>query len=772
MKHLTVALVTVACLAQGPVLAQEKELSGVDAEQSLIATAIRKLNAYASKCERAGARTKARIAWLEIVHEYHVDHGETREKLGHKKVGTVWSPPPATEDLLPEPDDVSKRVVRKLENTWTALGREMGAAHAEVARRFQKEGNTDRVNYHYRRALRFDPTISEAGLALGLKSYQGAWVTPIQLQVLLRERLLGHLVDVLNKTTYEVVMPEGKQNKWLERVREGMSDSFRCFKGPTAELWGDLPPKILRTAVHDIERCNLLIRGLFCGYSKFRWELDDAPLFIVTKEEMRYRALVDSTDETAKEKAFSKDHVSGVWLGSRADNAYGTWKVDLDNLRDSVIRNTANHFAHTNASALDEGFGHASCAWLRGKSLSFFLNLEEAKKPKPQGHTVSGTPEKKVDNRLLIPEIAYWRDLVLQQAWEGTGPSLGQLMLFTVQHMPHAARIKAWSMVHYLTMRDPRLIRYLDKAAEKAGDPDTVRKRFDAISPIPLDRLEADWRNYWRSDESRLAPWRDEPAKDLGERKVEKWLQQVSLWRCKHRLAPLGHAPGLPENVETLVQKRTVLEALEGDRDPDGEEVDKLQTEMHWKQLLIVPKRLLEREVTEELFLVPGYRDLLCAPVVGMIRYAVHTQGVILYVSPVDPGETACPPAFYPPSQEKTVPGRFPVAALGSRAVKLYKMEWDVAGAKEIGYPFTLHLGPVDADYDPNVSCKVDVDGKGLGVTLIEPRENLPRRLSIPGVYVCFPRKPLTKGKQVVVTWKWYPRDGGPQTKQLEFTSR
>ena len=105
-------------------------------------------------------------------------------------------------------------------------------------------------------------------------------------------------------------------------------------------------------------------------------------------------------------------------------------------------------------------------------------------------------------------------------------------------------------------------------------------------------------------------------------------------------------------------------------------------------------------------------------------------------------------------------------------AIKLYDMEWDVGGAVDIGYPLSLHLGPMDPDYDPDVSCEVSVEGRGVGVTVVEPREGLPRKLSVPGVYICFPRRPLPSGKRVRVSWKWYPPNGREQSKQLEFTAR
>lgn len=757
---LYLAVCSSPCRAQSPV---------TGAEKALVAEAIRQLDKFAMRCQRAGAPGRGRIAWLEIVHEYDSDHVRTRKSLGHKRSGKVWHPP---SDREPEPDPADAHARAALDKSWSGICRNLGAMHRRLAQQMQKAGVAKRARYHFRRALRFVPDDAIAGAALGLTVFDGAWLTPLQTTLEMRSRLVDQVVEVLRKTSFEIQeVPSNQKNLWLEKAQPGMSKAFRGFRGPSVEIWGDYDPTIVRAAVQAAERCNLLTRAMLRGNPDYRWELDVAPTFLLTASEERYHRLVDSSSRTDKKKKFAKEHLSGVWLrnGSNAVYVDHTEEPHRDIVLDTVVRVSISNAGDTRTFALTEGLGHSGCGWLLGRTLNFFLDLAGQKPPpKPTGTSASRPKPARPSDAVLIPDVGVWHSLVRQQAWEGIGPSLAELLLFTAQNTPRIARVQAWSWIHYAMARDPSLLRRLDAAADTTTMTTAaeIEKRFDADSQLKMRELEADWRRYWRTEEPRLASRRRQK-----ESATDAWLQQISAYRAAMRRTPFGHAPGLPAEAEALAGRRDVAKALDAAIDPSDLSLSD-EEQAVFGRMLFVPKKLVGgKQLHADLFVLPGSRDLLCAPVHGIIRYRSLPRGVVLYVPSVAAPKKPLPPTLFPADGASDVPERFPVKALGESAVELLDIAWDVGKAKFLGYPMSLHFGAL-GDHDPEASCRVTVAGKAVAVTMIGPRDGTPRKLTLPATYVCLPRRPLPGGAKIVATWTWYPERGGREERRVAFTTR
>lgn len=746
-------LVAIAALACGARLAGQ-----TPSEIALRKLACTRLEEHAARCDKLGAKASAQIARWEIVEEYDPDHPEVRRKLGHQRVGERWAPDleaPAASD------EIDDRARAQIDKSWRQLATELGTRHLQVAKELTASGATESAARHFRRTLRFQPGDDDAGKALGLDWIDGLWLSPVETEVLCRRRLLQQAVQQLRSTQFPVTdLSAGPPHPWVQKHLPDVAPSYRGCRGPSTEVWGNLPPEVLREALQAAERANLLLRALLGDTRGRGWQENLPPVFLFDTDASHYARAVDASANSTEVKASLKQHNGGVWLEhERRKLFFGLQNGEPEFASDDAVRCTAGHAVNTGLFTLQEGIGHACCGWLLGRSLNFFLNLAPTK---PATGTSAST---KTGQDLLIPSMSAWYSMAVTQAWARTDPDAEHLVRYRSDNTPAEARIKAWSLVHYLLFRDPALLAHLETGATQGGDNlAKIGAAFEKAAALPLRELEANWRSHWRTVESGPDPWSGSSARPAdAERKLGAWLEAASRWRIARGLPPLGRVPGLPAACRGVLSAPGAVDAAACTQ-PAGAEVT---DDAAWNDVLVIPSVGSQTAKTiDALLVVPGCRDLLLSPSTTVVRYGLDRDRALLGIGRQPIAATLRTPWFHPPAASTEIPASVPVAALGATAAAALGLP---AGPM-IGQPLSMHFGPCQPV--AKVECEVATAAGPIEGRLVTPDPTLPRRLSAPGMFVFYPLTPLPAGAAIEVTWRWRTERGQPQECRVQFRTR
>lgn len=711
-------------------------IAGARAQDDVARRAADRLADHAEQCAKAGAIDAARRAWLEVLFVYERDSERARRYLvdTRERVAELGA-------------DGGERGALRADASWTRARRDLAELHRDAARREARAGPGEAATAHWRRVLRFAPADEEAGRALGLEPFDGAWLEPHRAETLIGDRARDQVLVLLAETTWPV-----------EPVREGpvaeiLAQAPRVrrltgVRGPSTEVWTDKGREANTAVLLHVERAVLLTRALLAS-ARDRDALarGSIPMYVGVERRADYQALCELGDQSGEQRAFARDRAIATWLRREPRRIYlanATGAVLLD----WAVRCTAVRVASPEPFALLEGTGHAACQWLLGRSLNHFAGTP----PQRGERTLSDA----LTADVTLPDQRVWQRLAIEQAWLGNGPDLANLLGLDADNMPVSARLDAWALQRYLLARDPALAHRLGAAGVAgAGRAGAVRDAFVEPDGLGLDELHEQVRAHWRYDETGLVRWREASHADgPAETRVFEALRAIAKARATALRPPFGAVRGLPAPVRRAVQTPRVRAVLAGEldaRELSGDE--RAQFEDVAAGAIDVATATL-RDLDGEVFHgIPALRDLVLAAEVGTVRFAVDGSRTLLWIPPLPPDASA-PAVVSPADGAERVPTGVAALELGAAAVQQLGV---APGTSRVGWPITLHVGLVPRDGE--VSCDVTTDRGPIAGVVVRPSRDLACRLAPPSVVVFVPVAPLPAATQVEVSWRW--SDGG-----------
>lgn len=744
-------LLAAAAIAQAP-----PKSPPVAAELPFLASAAKKLDAYAAQCAKSGYPQKARITWLEVVAEYDADDASAREQLGYVRQGTAWQRKPGFD--FADQDNPNPTAAKTLLQKWESLARELGEGHRALAQQLDADGQQQRAQYHYGRALRFVPDDAKAQAAAGVTNFEGISGTAAELQMLQRSRAMDRVLTRQVETAYKVEPVEQKEPH-LDKA----GVAYTAVRSEHFVVFGDYPAATLQQAAEWSERSLAFCKEAFAGeaWSK-RAAVTQQYAYFSTRE--AWAKVVEANRSLLPNPDFTLKHTSSCNLGGGRTGLHLSGIDTEETVFDFAVRRVAHEYSLLDADALKEGIGHAVVGMFFGRNL-----IALVAPPSAQG-TVSARDEQKYN----LPDVETWKQLATVLAFENGAVSAAQLPLVKAANFTNEIRVKAWSFCDYLLRRDPMLLLQLDAAKSKARNQGDVIEDFHKRAGQSLPELEQAWRRYWtepspvkRAIDDKVTPL-EAASKD-----APAWLEQFNKLRAEHKIPAVGWSAELSTDCKEHV---AYLKQNPGERGPDKENTQvpgKPQFSNAGRSFaataLVWTQDKEPRKAMAAWLDLPGYRDAilnsnidtvgLCAEGGIMVMDAVRGRG---------PQATA-QIRMFPLADaaggrmKEPVPAAVDVEQLGADVRALLQQNGR-GKQKQIGWPLTLHFFNGRSD---GVKCKVSCGGAEVKGALVDGRSGHSRRSSAPGMWVFYPFEPLDRGKDVELVWTY---QGGDH--RVVFTAR
>jgi uncharacterized protein YkwD len=417
---------------------------------------------------------------------------------------------------------------------------------------------------------------------------------------------------------------------------------------------------------------------------------------------------------------------------------------------DLAVRWVAQDYSGLHSDALEEGIGHAITGMFFGRNLVFVIGQQELE------GTVSGSREQQ---KLMLPDLATWRELAIELAWQTSTPA-ARLPLLKAAEFPADARIKAWSFCDFLLRADPTWLRALDGARGQGATEPGVVETFLQRTQQPLPGLEQRWRRFWTEDTPlRRAVLGKTTPLAAASKEAPAWLEQWNRLRQQHGCQPVGWS------AELSIACKEHVDYLKANKDQRGPLAEHTQLAgkpgfanagRAFAATAVVWTRDKDPKQAAETWLsLPGFRDALLNKNVDTV--GIYADGGLVVVDG-DRGRSASnqvQPTVWPIASlaghkaKDPLPAAVDVELLGPDGQRLLKGKR--GKQKQIGYPLSLHLYHGESR---GVSCTVTSAGQPVAGQLVDG-QGAGRRTAAKGLWVFWPDEPLPRGVEIKAEWKW-----------------
>lgn len=726
--------------------AQESE------ESKFFKEAVTKLDAYATLCQHNGYPKKAKETWLEVVSEYDTNDEVARRALGFVKVGSSWAPDPKFTPPAPR-DNPDPAVAKLLGSRWSETASFLAAGHKRVAVTL-KDGNPKRAQYHFDRALRFNPADADAGAATGVKNFEGFFGAEAEIAILKRSRTMQRKVAELAQRTFpvEALGPDQKQ-KHLEKA----GIPYKGFKTANFVVYGNHDVDVLKEAAMNAERSLQFCKDAWDGVPGYPHKFAIVKEMVFLNSREGYHKLLQANENVlgAEGLKFNLEHTS-------ACNLEGTQVIGTEHapgVYDEAVRWVVWSYSGFRSDGLREGIGHAIVGLFFGKNLSFTVGMHQKK----QGSTVSGKEE---DPRLLLPDLDAWAELAMEAAYQKTALPAAQLPLLKAASFPDEGRIKSWAFCDYMMRRDPALLLALDRCAGQRTQEEVATKFATETKGVILADLDEAWRRFWTEDTPLLRAVKGKvtPLEAVSKSAVE-WIEAFNKVRRSVvanvngiKLEDVGWSASYSGECKTHAE---YLKTNGGERGPGGEQTQKANLKgssnagRTFAQMALVSTQQGKPEKIVESWLdLPGYRDAIINPNLSTLGLFVDGQITVIDVTRGSIHSGQVKGMGYPLNGQKNVGTEIAVKDLGPEvAAALKKKGKDTL--KVLGYPLTYHSYAKLPDDRDSVKCTLKTGKDTVDGFVFFGGDGTNRRSSAQGLLVFFPYEPLKRGAEYEIEWSW-----------------
>jgi hypothetical protein len=754
MNRLPILLAS--CLLLSPLAAQAPD------EAKFLGEAAKRLNAFATLCFKSHYPRRAKEIWHEVIAEYDTNDAVARKALGYVQVGTSWAPDPAF--TFPDQDQPDAAVALQLNKRWTAVAAELGKEHLELAEQLGA-GNAERANWHRQRAARFAPGDKKIASALGLKSEGGIVGSDVELTLLRRTRLIDKEITTQLARTPKVEPVPGYAHPYLKA-----GPAVRAVRGPIYTIAGDFDEAVLAEAARHADRAHAFCEAALAGYEGFGKTLG-VKTFVFYRSKDTWAQVLKANASLlsgGRLEFLLENDISATVLGG---GDKGIWLAANDSdalVYDRTVRWVVQQYSGLRTDGMSEGIGHAAVGLFFGRSLTYAVG-----QPRQGPGTVAGGQRKQ---RVLMPDMTSWAELVVEAAWEKTSAPAAALPLVKAAEFTTDERVKSWSFCDYLLRRDPALLLALDQTAGSGAKTQSqVSAKFaERTKGLQLEKVEEDWRRFWTEDTPILRAVRNKKAPLEGvSLTVPEWLEEFNKLRQaqKPSLPPVGWSEAWSTECRQHVE---YLKANSSQRGPAKEHTQELKLKgasnagrTFAQQSLVSagekdPKKAMARWLDW-----PGYRDAVLNPNLDTIGLYADAGLMVMDVSRGVLDSAGLRSAQYPGPGQQGVPVEVDVKELGPEVEALLARDGK-AGVKTLGYPISVHTFRGSVREATAVSCELRV-GKDLVEGVLHFASGGGRRACAPGLIVFYPLAPLRRGMLHHVQWTGI---GGPGGIKYEFTTQ
>ncbi len=710
------------------------------AEVPWLQSTAKELNAFATLAYKNGFPRRARDVWVEILAEYDRNDAVAREQLGYVAVGSAWQPKPGFD--YPQIDEPNLKNAKMLDGKWQATAKRLGDGHRELAATLQAAGKQNRAQYHFRRALRFQPNDGKAQAGVGARTVEGVTGTDLELELLRRSRTMERLVTSLTAQKYAV-----KDVAQTDPRLDSAGAKYAAVATENFVIFGDWERDVLVDVAQWSERSLAFCQQVFDGEAwKTPAEMTTKIAFF--KDRAVWGQVVKANAAAIGDVDFVLQHTSACGIDRGKNGLLVSGQADPAVMIDYAVRKVAEQYSMTKRDAIVEGTGHAVVGLFFGRNL--IMTVAEQK----QSGTVAGRGQ----GRFEMPDLEVWKELARDLAFEKASAPAAHLPLIQVASFSNEERIKAWSFADYLLRREPKLLLALDTSGTTAKNDFEVMTAFFDATKVQLREVEEDWRVFYTGDSAALRAIRDQVTPmDAISKDAPLWIEEFNRLRRTFRAKNAGWSAdysGPCRQHADYLKKNKVARDGENTQEA-GKPLATNIGRLFAQGALIQSGEKDPKKAMADWWLIPGFRDALFDRTLEQV--GAYADGPLL-VMDVQRGRTMGPRVesmTFPWANQKgsevykgEVVASVPVALLGPEIAALLAANGR-GKQKDIGFPITAHYFAADPG---DVKCTVLVGGQQVVGKLV--RANFgSRRVSAPGLWVFYPFDPLPKGVDIAVKW-------------------
>ena len=682
----------------------------------------------------------------ELLLEYDEDDAKARDKCGFTRVGSLWRAD-ASKLVLEKDLTGDKKVLKKLEPQLAALRKEQLAEHRALAEGWQKIGEAARAMVHWRRVLELSPGDKKAAEVLATQRFGGFVGTADELTMLRRAWTIHGAVEWLLRKEFPIDAIVGEEPLL---AKAGLP--HQGVRSEHFAVWGTLPEAQLRLVATFAERSFLLCHTLMGTTEGDTFHAVRMRDLVFVANDADYKKVLDLCADQfdAGRLAFLKDSVDMAFVRSgERDVRFVKTNGGDDEALDQAVRGVAQDAMGILTDGLWEGVGHAVCGFFFGRTLTFLLEQQDAK-------TIASFTQK-----LLVPDMAVWRQIAEQSAWAKSDSRTSELVLISAARFTTEQRVKAWAICDYLWQLRPELLRQLDQSQSKEiHTPPQVEVEFERRTGLSLPRIDQDWRDFWaRKAELRAAmaadPLGDEKAKDRPQRaSAREVVDAVNEVRAAALRGPVGYYFAEdPDTQAALVygEKLAKAEALQKRKPKEQIPLPELPGAVG---RAVLWGRGAPAEVVRGWVSRPAFRDALLHPGRGLLGANRNKDCLVLDLTEPAPPPVRGLPQSWPRHGQRDVPAAARQPDLGPRALAALRAKGVVEGA-DVGMPLTLHFGREIPMQDvARIECRVYASGQRVdGVVVACQGDDVPDDRA-PGCVAFLPIAPLPSGTELEIEWQ------------------
>lgn len=717
-------------------------------EQKFVAKVVPALHALAD----ALAGQKQHLRALELRRSIWLDYDEhdvkAREKCGFVKVGDLWR---KDDSRLVLDKDLKgdAKALKKVEQDWQALKKELVAEHRALAAGYQKADDVDRALRHWRRLLQLMPGDKEAATELALQPFEGFRGSPTEVGMLRRGRTIRSACDWLRRSQPAIEDLGSAKHPLLERAKV----PHIGVRSEHYVVWGNLSPEELTTIAMDCERAMLLALTMFGTWRGAPTTPAVHRDMVFVRDPAQYVAILRQCADQfdAARLAFLENEVHQAFL-SHGDQLLRVHKavLGLDAARDQAVRGIVQDVLGLRAEGLVEGIGHAACGFLLGRTLTFLVEQQKAQ-------TVASWQP-----RTLAPDLAVWQQIAEESAWAKSDTRTSELVLLSAARFTTEQRVKAWAMCHYLVHWRPDLLHELDQSQNKdIRTPPDVEAAFQKRTALDLAKVDHDWREFWgRGAELRKAmaadPIPDEKSPERPARlRARSVVDAVNAARAAALRGPAGFFVASGPDVLAAMQYDEQLGKAEAEAIKKPKEAPPLPVAPAAIGRTVLWSRLKDPSAAVADWLVrPVWRDALVHPGRELFGGATYGNACVLDLAVPAMATKRGLPQCWPRQGQRAVPASAVVAGLGPRAVAA------LAGsgkkpADTVGMPVSLHFArAIDPAELGKVGCRVWVGNHEIPGAMVVYGGGAEDGDQADGLVAFVPLVPLPAKERVEVIWE------------------
>lgn len=702
-------------------------------------TALEGLHAQADALAEQRQHGRAVHLRRAIVQEFAPGDEKALAALGFVRVGEVWRRDDGK--LVIEKDLTGDaKILKKLDQDWTRTQRDLARRYERAAEALEAAGRADEALVCWRRLLFFKPGDRKATAAMHQSTFEGVAGSVEELRVLRKGRAIVQSVDFLKRLPVRVERLEDRQHPLLQKAgvpHHGVASHH-------FEIFGTLPIDQLELAAQWAERSLLLCRTLFgtSGGEAFR-PVRVLPMLWVGDRDTYKRVLAASADQFRGEPdrlRFLQEDVELAFLtdGDRLVRLYMLERGE-EELLDQTVRGVAQDATKFESHGLWEGIGHAICGLFFDRTLTFFLEQQNA-------NTVSTWQP-----RPLVPDMAIWREIAAESAWAQNDTPIARLVLLHGARFSNEERVKAWATADWLVHARPEWLLWLDACkTDEVRDATAVEDAFRQKTGVELSSLDRQWRDYWGKVQALREAMRAAPrGSDDAVRGARELADAIDGVRCAAARGPVGfYVAESQATVETHAWYAALARA---------EKEQKKNPQLPLPEPPASACAVLSHRGTDAGAAVaawmrhPALRDVLLHP--GRILFGCSKGKLAWVLDPIEPAPPTASglPLTWPVDGQRDVAPAALVQDLGPALAEGLR----AAGRgprDEIGMPLSLHFGRrLDGAAIADVGCRVLAGGRELaGETFCVQDEGLG---GAPGCFCFVPREPLPRNAEIEVRW-------------------